>query len=213
VYLDRLRELGRRAGLRRVDPRVLGGLAAVGLVLVVAGGLRWARPGGGSFQVECGDDVARSAEASEASIAASRTVIVHVAGAVKRPGVVELADGSRVLDAVDACGGLLGNAEPSAVNLARVVADGEQVIIPTQDEAAAAATAGADGTTPEGKVDLNRASEGELEELPGVGPATAAKIVADREANGPFESAEDLMRVPGIGPKKLEALRDLVVVK
>lgn len=149
---------------------------------------------------------------------------VHVVGAVRHPGLYDLAAESRVERAIDAAGGLLGNAAPEAINLARKLADGEQVVIPTQDEAKRRAPGGSDpgsgagaagGTGAAGSepVELNSASVAQLDTLPGIGPATAAKIVADRETNGPFASAEDLGRVAGIGPKKLEQLKDLVCVR
>ena len=149
-------------------------------------------------------------------------VFVHVAGAVMRPGVYELPLGARVADALGAAGGALDSAVPDAVNLARVLADGERIHIPTADEVAAgvAGDAAFDGgatgqvasgtSSAGGVVDINTATAAELEQLPGVGPATAQKIVDDREKNGPFAAPEDLMRVPGIGPKKFEAMKDLV---
>ncbi|MHB1340447.1 MAG: ComEA family DNA-binding protein [Coriobacteriia bacterium] len=153
-------------------------------------------------------------------------VVVHVVGAVLRPGVYSLPVGSRVADAVAAAGGNTGNAAPNAVNLARVLADGEQVYLPTADEASATAAAagtagtavggvvpaGGGGVAASGRVDLNRATVADLDTLPGIGPATAQKIVDDRAANGPFKTIEDLMRVSGIGEKKFDALKDLITV-
>lgn len=111
----------------------------------------------------------------------------------------------------------MGNAALEAINLARVLVDGEQVYVPTSDEASAAAGVGV-GVVPESsrgvpKVNLNTATVEELDGLPGIGPATAQKIVDDRSRNGPFASPEDLMRVPGIGPKKFDALKDLVTTR
>ena len=150
---------------------------------------------------------------SSAKPARSATVTVHVVGEVRHPGVYELAGGARARDAVAAAGGLLGDAEEAAVNLARPVVDGEQIAVPRQGEAASAPSA-ADGVSGSagagGKVDLNTATAEQLDALPGVGPATAAKIVSDRTANGPFKSVDDLMRVSGIGPAKFEALKELV---
>jgi competence protein ComEA len=145
-------------------------------------------------------------------------VVVHVAGAVARPGVYRLPTGSRVADAVAAAGGALGSAASDAINLARVLTDGEQVYLPFMGEVPPGAVAAAAGTIghpggPAGPVDLNRASAADLEALPGIGPATAKKIIDDREKNGPFATVEDLMRVPGIGQKKLEALKEYVTVR
>ena len=161
--------------------------------------------------------------------AASSTVYVHVVGAVRHPGMYALAGGARVADAVAAAGGLAGNAAQASVNLARPVADGEQVAVPTLDEVARG-TAPAGGAAPPaggaaqtggsvaagssaGPVNINTADATALDVLPGVGPSTAQKIVADREANGPFTSPDDLGRVAGIGPKKLEELKPRVCVR
>lgn len=157
-------------------------------------------------------------------------VVVHVAGCVARPGVYALDPGSRVADAVTAAGGPLADAATESINLARLLIDGEQVYLPSAEEVAsgaavgagagagaAGAAGGAAGGATAGPaaaagdlVNVNTASAAELEALPGVGPSTAQKIVADREKNGPFLVPEDLMRVPGIGPKKFEAMADLV---
>ena len=129
--------------------------------------------------------------------------------------------GSRVEDAVEAAGGLAEGAAPDALNLARPLADGEQVIVPTLEEveqsaaagSALGAASGAGGASPaSGKVNLNTAGADELDALPGIGPATADKIVADRQSNGPFADVEDLKRVSGIGDKKFAQLVDLVCV-
>lgn len=181
-------------------------VAAVGLVVVV-GLMRPAASTGDDMSISDPGDV--SLEASTPAPAAAG-VVVHVVGAVRRPGVYKLPAGSRVGDAVAAAGGALGNAAPEAVNLARVLNDGEQVRIPSADEASAAvAASGAQSGAPR-KVNINTATAAELDALPGIGPATAQKIVDDRARNGPFSSPEDLMRVPGIGPKKFDALKDLV---
>jgi competence protein ComEA len=142
-------------------------------------------------------------------------VIVHVAGAVLLPGVYQLGPGSRVDDAVRSAGGPTDGAELGRINLAAPLVDGDQIYVPEVGEVApqpapVSASAGPD-LAPSGPVDVNRASARELETLPGVGPATAAAIVAERERNGPFASFEDLERVPGIGPAKLAGLVGLVI--
>lgn len=171
--------------------------------------------------------------AGESSIASgSPAVYVHVIGAVRRPGMYELKSGARVADAVSAAGGLLGNAAQAGVNLARVVSDGEQISVPTAAELARGVVSGVPGSdapvsgrgsaaSPQDSgadrtqalVNINTADAAALDTLPGVGPSTADKIVADREANGPFSSADDLGRVAGIGPKKLEELKPRVCVR
>jgi competence protein ComEA len=155
---------------------------------------------------------------------ASARLLVHVVGRVRHPGVYEVEPGGRVADAVEAAGGLLGDACAAAINLARVVSDGEQIAVPSEQEAkstpaggAAAGTAAGAATpgsgAPGGLVDVNTADAALLDTLPGVGPATAQRIIADRQANGPFRGVDDLGRVSGIGPKKLEQLRSLVCAK
>src|SRR6056297_1689481 len=135
-------------------------------------------------------------------------VTVHVAGAVVVPGVYTLPVESRVHHAVDAAGGVTADAEPDALNLAGQVVDGTRVYVPRIGEVVPAQPA--PDQAERGPVDVNRATVEELDELPGVGPATAAAIVTERERNGPFAGVDDLDRVPGIGPAKLDALRDLV---
>lgn len=140
-------------------------------------------------------------------------LVVHVAGAVVRPGVYELAPGARVQAAVEAAGGAVPGADPGALNLAAPVGDGERVYVPLVGETVPmAAGSPAVSAAAAGPVDVNRASAAELDELPGIGPATAAAIVEHREQHGPFASVADLEAVRGIGPAKLDALRDLVRV-
>lgn len=140
---------------------------------------------------------------------APSAVVVHVAGAVAAPGVHELPSGARVIDAVEASGGLLADAEPGAINLAAELVDGAQVYVPRVGEVPPPTVdAGGD----DGPVDLNAADASLLETLPGIGPATAAAIIDHRERHGPFASVEGLLAVRGIGEAKLAALRDLVRV-
>jgi competence protein ComEA len=141
-------------------------------------------------------------------------IVVHVAGAVAASGVYRLASGARVIDAVQLAGGLAENAAPDSVNLAAALVDGQRVYVPRVGEVAPV-LAGSDGAGPDSPatpVNLNSATADELDGLPGVGPATAAAIIAHREQHGPFSSADDLADVRGIGPAKVEALRGLVTV-
>jgi competence protein ComEA len=148
-------------------------------------------------------------------------VVVHVAGAVARPGVQRLVGGDRVIDAVDAAGGAVPDADLGRINLAAPLVDGQQIYVPRVGEVpppavggtgAIGTTAGGTATAPGQPVNLNTASAAELETLPGVGPTTAAAIIAHRETNGPFTAVDQLLDVRGIGDAKLAQLRDLVAV-
>jgi competence protein ComEA len=146
-------------------------------------------------------------------VVTSGEVLVHVAGAVVRPGVYRLPNGERVDDAVRTAGGPTADADLDVLNLAALVADGTRVYVPAEGEVTPALSpvgSGPVAAAPAGPVDINRADAGLLDTLPGVGPATAEAIVAERDRNGPFLGVDDLERVPGIGPAKLAGLRDLV---
>ncbi|HEY8552527.1 MAG TPA: ComEA family DNA-binding protein, partial [Thermaerobacter sp.] len=168
-------------------------------------------------------------DAEPAGGSAATPLVVHVAGAVVHPGVYVLSAGARVADAVTAAGGPTANAALHALNLAAPLADGMRVQVPTQKEVEAgrfvpgqdgasppAGAAGTDGVgtaagsgragAPTRRVDVNRATAAELEALPGIGPALAQRIVADREVNGPFRRPQDLSRVSGIGEKTVAQL-------
>ena len=155
-------------------------------------------------------------------------VVVHVAGAVNVPGVYRLPEGARVVDALAAAGGVTAAADNDVVNLAALVHDGERLFVPAVGQAVPEVVAGTGGAGPgggsgagsggggdpstAGPVNINTATADELDALPGVGPSTAAAIIAHRDANGPFSSVDQLADVRGIGPAKLEALRGLVTV-
>jgi competence protein ComEA len=134
---------------------------------------------------------------------------VYVSGWVATPGVVEVADGAIVADAVAAAGGALEGALLDALNLARPLVEGDHVQIPGPGDSAVVA---ADSQQQDGLISINQADAAALEGLPGVGPVLAERIVAYREANGPFETVEDLLEVSGIGEAKLASMRDLIVV-
>lgn len=142
-------------------------------------------------------------------------VTVHVGGAVAAPGVVTLPDGSRVADAVAAAGGVTADADPGGLNLARVLQDGEQVLVPVVRAAGGPAAGDAAGgaITSDGRVDLNRATVAELETLPGVGPVLAARIAAWRDEHGPFTEPGQLREVSGIGERTFQAMVDAVLVR
>lgn len=140
-----------------------------------------------------------------------RLLIVHVAGAVAKPGLYELPEGSRVADAIEAAGGAADAAGLDLLNLAAVVADGEKIFVPNQAGQPEAASSGG-GHQQQGKISLNAADAEELEELPGIGPVLAERIIQYRLQHGGFTSVEQLLEIEGIGPKKYESLKDLVTV-
>jgi competence protein ComEA len=137
------------------------------------------------------------------------TVVVQAAGAVAHPGVYHLPAGARVADLVSAAGGATTGADLQAVTLAGRLNDGQRVVVPTIGQPLPDTGPPTTRPTP---VDLNTATQAELEALPGIGPATALAILSQRERHGPFRTVDDLLDVPGIGPAKLDAFRDLVRV-
>jgi competence protein ComEA len=146
--------------------------------------------------------------APDARPAAARRLVFDGVGAVRRPGLYRLAQGTRVADAVARAGGLTRGAERTAVNLAAPLADGEQVVVAVRGSPGpAGSTPGATGAP----VSLSSATAEQLDTLPGVGPVTAQKIVDYRQQHGPFTSVDQLDAIPGIGPARLDELRGLVV--
>src|SRR3954470_17775320 len=145
------------------------------------------------------------------SAARPKTAQLHVdvVGAVRRPGLYRVRSGARVADAVARAGGVTRKAELALVNLAALVADGEQVVVPVRGEGTVGASAGG-ASAPSGPVHLNSATIEQLDALPGVGPVTAQKIVDYRTQHGGFGSVDELDAVPGIGPARLSDLRPLV---
>jgi competence protein ComEA len=137
----------------------------------------------------------------------SSSVFVHVVGAVVNPGLYELDDSARVIDAVMAAGGFVGTPSDCSVNLARPVADGEQILVASAEQGCSE-TSGVSG----GKVSLNSATETDLDTLPGIGPTLAARIIAWRESSGPFTSIDQLNDVSGIGDKLFTSVKELLTL-
>lgn len=232
--------LARRAGLSPVAKAGAAGIAVIALLAVLACARLLPGMPADSFAIERGEAIA-SVEAVENettsegerdnhakapaddSAESLPTIVVHVDGMVEAPGVYQLQGESlRVNDAVEAAGGLAEGADTSRLNLAEAVSDGEKVHVPAVgEESANPSGMGSSSASPDGAgsvsfdagiVNINTATAAELIALPGVGDATAAEIIRDREANGAFTSVEDLMRVSGIGEKKFAKLKDRIRV-
>ncbi|MCI0688039.1 MAG: ComEA family DNA-binding protein [Sporichthyaceae bacterium] len=219
--------VGLRGGLVALDPRAAVALAVVGLLAALLGGLFWLRSR--PVAVDVGPPMTVAAAPSEVGPAAgsvatvdaagvvpsnAASLIVHVAGRVRHPGVVQLPAGARVIDAIDAAGGVRSGTDLTTVNLARLVVDGEQIVVgvPGAAVAASGSAAPAGGGGVAGPLDLNAATLGQLQELPGVGPVLAQRIVDYRTANGGFRSIDQLREVTGIGDARFQELADKVRV-
>jgi competence protein ComEA len=183
------------------DRRRLLVLAIALLVVFIVGGRLLSKPGRAS--------VPPPVRVASAAPAAAPSVFVHVAGAVRRPGLYRLAGGSRVADALRRAGGPTSKAQLELVNLAARVADGEQVLVPRRSSIVAVPGSPSAGGAP-GPVHLNTATLEQLDSLPGVGPVTAQKILDYRGEHGAFGSVDELDAISGIGPARLEQLRELV---
>lgn len=150
--------------------------------------------------------------AAQPTEVASGTIFVHVAGAVRSPGLYELPNGARVADAIEAAGGARAGADLGLLNLAESLVDGAKVdVLKRGDQPAVTSVdpASSGGTS---VINVNTADTVALETIPGIGPVTAAAIITHRESSGPFETVEDLLDVEGIGPATLESLRPYVSV-
>jgi competence protein ComEA len=187
------------SGDQKVSRQLLLALAAVvafvSLVLVV---VNRPEPPAGEFSIN---------EEPSDSVAIEQYLYVHIVGEVVTPGMYQLPLGARLVDAVFAAGGLTELADNSSVNLARELSDGEQVFVSSVNQQSETV-----GTSSGGLISINRASDKELEELPGIGPALSARIIAWREANGGFKSIEDLLKVSGIGENLLSGIKDSVTL-
>jgi competence protein ComEA len=174
----------------------LAGVVAVASLVLVA--VNRPEPPTGEFSVSA-DETANEV--------IDQFLYVHVVGEVASPGMYQLPIGARLVDAVFAAGGLTEDGDNASVNLARELTDGEQIIVFSISQEGQSP-----GTNSSGLISLNRAGDKELEELPGIGPALAGRIIAWREANGGFKSVQDLLKVSGIGESLLSGVIDLVTL-
>ena len=203
---------GFRDWLEGLTARELAVYAIVALALLAGGGA-WilrARPAGVPVTAE------PAVEAGPSPGAEAAPLIVHVAGMVRLPGVYQLAEGDRVIDAIELAGGPRKGAALEALNLAAVLTDGQQILVPKRGAAPGAAP-GEGGSVPVGGegaslVNVNTADATTLETLPGIGEVLAQRIIDHREAHGLFASVDELVAVSGIGEVTLEELRPLVTV-
>jgi len=182
--------------------------ALLGLVLVV---VAWRHAAAGAPAPLRVAPVLPARASSAPAAATPKLLVVDVVGAVRRPGLVRLAEGSRVADAIARAGGLRRGAERAGVNFAAPVSDGQQVVVPQRGEAGAAGAGAGSAAASTGPVSLSSATAEQLDTLPGVGPVTAEKIVAYRQQHGAFRSVDELDAISGIGPSRIANLRGLVV--
>jgi len=178
------------------------------LVLAVAaigGTVYGLHSGGEAIELDSADRSAQPAEVRS-------QLAVYVTGAVNKPGVVMVPEGARVLDAVNAAGGVLPTADAEKVNMAQAVKDGQQVRIPERSGAGNAGSSGAPGKNGDGLININTADAKALDTLPGIGPAMAQRIIDYRESEGAFQSIEDLKKIKGIGDAKFSKLKDKICI-
>jgi competence protein ComEA len=178
------------------------GAIAVALLLV---GARWIRAADGGGSDGGVASAAAGAPGESFELDKGGDTVVHVAGAVDRPGVYRLPAGSRVTDAIERAGGPTADAEADGINLAAPLADGQQVVVPVT--AGSGAAAGASAEAADGPISLGTATVEELDTIDGIGPVTAQQIVDFRDEQGGVSSIDDLDQISGIGPVTMEALR------
>jgi competence protein ComEA len=244
----RMRDAFLHMGFAHVDKRIIRGAIAIVAILIVAlGALILMRSGraSDSFTIVSGgktssaDSVAPVVQLAVSDAMSVKTIRVHVVGAVNAPGVYDLIEDSRIIDAIVVAGGSTRDASMAALNLAHRVVDGDQVYLPSIEEVATgktfyglaisqlvgsafSASAGSSGTTTatttgqssgtNEKININSATVAQLDELPGVGPVIAQAIITYRESNGPFKVISDLQSVSGIGEKKYAQIIDYVCI-
>lgn len=209
-FLDEVDSLRSKSGLSKAKLPVVAGLCfLLVLALVGVGYFAWNAVTTPGVTIEQEDAIEVSTEEESAA-----SIYVHVTGAVVNPGMYELSQGSRVQDAITAAGGFSEDAFDQSINLARELTDGEQIVVgSTADQSTTTTESGTQSAaTATGKVNINLADAETLMTLDGIGEATAAKIIAYRDANGSFATIEEIKEVSGIGDKKYEAIKDSITV-
>ena len=210
--LDTLEKMHSKLSLADLGKPALIGIAVLVIMVAVLAGRNLIGTATAT-EFELSSDASSIEEtASDGGSHKTETLFVHASGCVANPGLYELEEGSRLASAIEAAGGFTEDAACDSVNLARRLEDGEMVVVLPMS-----AGSGANEEIPEVKtasslININSATAEELEQLPGIGPSTAQKIVSDRMANGSFKSPDDLKRVTGIGDKKFETISALICV-
>lgn len=192
-------------------------VAAIAVLIVVVSAAAWRvldvpAPAAPEVRLPMATRSAEPATSDSPSSSRGADVVVHVAGAVARAGVYRLSDGARTVDAIGAAGGARADADLARVNLAARLSDGLRVYVPAVGEATVPPLEGQDAVPGGGPINLNAATAEQLDDLPGIGPSTAAAIIAHRRDHGPFQSIDQLLDVRGIGAAKLEQIRPFLVV-
>lgn len=212
------KEIGNKLGLTNFlyDKKKLLRVAIITLLILATLFLFFFQTGNKREQMTV-SGAKKSTTEQTSAIADKDIIVVDVAGAVKKPSVIELSDDSRVEDAINAAGGLADDADITQINRAAVVADGEKIFIPTEassseaksDSGTSTKTTQSSGET-KSVVNINTADSNELQNVPGIGPATAEKILQFRSENGLFRKLEDLKKVSGIGDKTYEKMKPYI---
>ncbi len=200
-WRDRIEEL---VG-RRNEVRILAGII---VVLVLFALVLWSR-GSEARIAPPARAPAADVTATDSTGASAGGILVHIAGAVRAPGLYEFPEGARVADAVESAGGPRKGADLGALNLAQVLTDGLKITVPRRGQAPSVP---GETATEDSTVSINAADQAALETIPGIGPVKGAAIVAHRTEHGPFASIEELIEVTGIGPATLDALRPYVTL-
>ena len=162
------------------------------------------------------DNTGQSDITVEGEVTANETeavmLVVDISGCVNEPGVYEISDGTRLHQVIEQAGGLTKDADIDAINQAELVTDGQKILIPAKAESGTDNASAAAQPVQNGKININQADSIALQEIPGVGPATADKIIQYRESNGRFQTIEDIKNVSGIGNKTFEKMKDKICV-